>query len=134
MASIANIAQTILDENGYPLSGFKNLTLTILENKIDDYITYINAETGLSIVALTGSAESKTLTYTAPQNVAVKQLTNLGLRAYKEKGEQVGIASLSVTYLQSDPDFKLSMKMLERMIQRLRSPPIFVSEDPVPTS
>ncbi|MDH5786978.1 MAG: hypothetical protein OEZ40_01620 [Candidatus Bathyarchaeota archaeon] len=129
MATVSNIAQTILDENGYAIEDFENLTLTILENKIDDAIDYINAQAGLTIAALTGEAESKTLTYTAPQNVAVKQLINLELRAYKEKGVQVGIAGMSVTYLLSDPDFKLSMQLLDKIIGRLKSPPIYVSED-----
>lgn len=133
MVSIANVAQTILDENGYALGDFSGLTLTILENKIDDYIAYINAMTGLSIAALTGAAESKALTYTAPEQVAVKTLTNCGLRAYKEKGTQVGLGALNVTYIVNDPDFKLSMQLLERTLARLKSPPIYVSEDPVPT-
>jgi len=134
MATLANVAQTILDENGYALSDFSGLTLTILENKIDDAIDYINAQTGLTIASLTGAAGSKTLTYTVPQNVAIKQFTNLGLRAYKEKGSQVGIGTLSVTYLQSDPDFKLSWALLEKTIERLKAPPIYLSEDPVPSA
>ena len=133
MATITNIAQTILNENGYVLGDFSGLTLTILENKIDDAIDYVNAMTGLSIAALTGAAESKTLTYTAPQNVAIKKLTNLLLRAYQEKGSQVGIESLNVTYLQSDPDYKLSMLLLDKMVARLKSPAIYVSNDPVST-
>jgi hypothetical protein len=133
MATISNIAQTVLDENGYTLSSFKSLTLTILENKIDDAIDYINAMTGLSIAALTGTAESKTLTYTAPENVAIKQLINLMLKAYQEKGRQATMANMSVTYLQTDPDFKLSMQMVNKMIARLKTPPIYLSEDPVPS-
>lgn len=133
MATIANVAQAILEENGYTIGTFPNLTLTILENKIDDAINYVNAQTGLSIAALTGAAESKTFTYTVPQNVAIKQLTNLMLQAYKEKGSQVGIGGMSVTYLQTDPDFKLSMKIVQKIIDRLKSPPIYVSNDPVPT-
>jgi hypothetical protein len=133
MATISNIAQTVLDENGYTLSSFKSLTLTILENKIDDAIDYINAMTGLSIAALTGAAESKTLTYTAPENVAIKQLINLMLKAYQEKGRQATMANMSVTYLQSDPDFKLSMQIVNKMIARLKTPPIYLSEDPVPS-
>lgn len=134
MATLANIAQTILDENGLALTDFSNLTLAILEAKIDDAITYVNARTGLSIAALTGTAESKSLTYTAPQNVAVKQLVNLMLTAYREKGGQVGLAALSVSYLEGNPDFKLSMRLFEATLRHLRSPPIFVSEDPVPTA
>lgn len=133
MATISNIAQTILDENGYALTEFSGLTLTILENKIDDAIDYINAQTGLTIASLTGTAESKTLTYTPPQNVAIKQLVNLMLRAYKEKGEQVGAGGMNVTYLQVDPDFKLSMQIVDKIIARLKSPPIYLSNDPIPT-
>lgn len=34
MTKIANIASRILSENGYPLADFTNLTLTILEYKV----------------------------------------------------------------------------------------------------
>jgi hypothetical protein len=134
MTTIASIAQRILDENGYSLTDFSGLTLTILEYKIDDAIDYVNAEAGTSIAALTGTAETKSFTYTAPENLAVKGLVNLMLRAFKEKGEQVGISSLSVTYLQSDPDFRLSMQVVDRTIERLKMPPICIENEPVPTS
>ena len=133
MATIPHIAQTILNENGYQLVEFPRLTLALLEAKINDAIDYINAETGLSISSLSGTAESKTLTYTPPQNVAIKQLVNLMLRAYKEKGTQINVPNINVTYLLSDPDYKLSMQLLNKIIQRLKSPPIYVSNDPVPT-
>jgi len=134
MTTVASIAQRILDENGYLLTDFSNLTLTILEYKVDDAIDYVNAQAGTSIAALTGTAETKSFTYTAPENLAVKGLVNLMLRAYKEKGEQVGVGGLSVSYLQGDPDFRLSMQVLDKMIGSLRQPPIWIDNDPVPTS
>ena len=133
MTTIANIAQRILDENGYTLTDFPNLTLTILEYKIDDSIDYVNSQTGLAIATLSGSAGSKSFVYTAPQNIPVKGLTNLMLKAYKEKGSTVGLGSMNVSYLEANPDFKLSMELMKDIINRLKEPPIYVSEDEVPT-
>lgn len=132
MTTIANIAQRVLDENGYAITDFKNLTLTILEYKIDDAIDYVNLQAGLSIADLSGSAESKSITATDSQILAVKWLTNLMLKAYKEKGSQVGIASLNVTYILNNPDFKVSLMVINKAIERLKEPPIVVSNDPLP--
>jgi hypothetical protein len=132
MTTIASIAQRILDENGYSLTDFTGLTLTILEYKIDDAIDYVNAEAGTTIAALTGTAETKSFVYTAPENLAVKGLVNLMLKAYKEKGQQVGIQSMSLSYLESNPDFALSMQVLKDMIERLKKPPIIIENEPVP--
>ena len=130
MATISNIAQRILDENDYTTS---DISTTKLEYLIDNAIDYINAQTGLSISNLSGSAGSKTLTYTSPQHIAIKALTNLMLKAYLEKGSQVGIGGVNISYLQSDPDYKLSFQLFNGILNRLKSPPIYLSEDPVPT-
>lgn len=132
MTTIANIAQRILDENGYALTDFSGLTKTILEYKIDDAIDYVNLQAGTSIADLSGTAESKSITGTDGQILTVKWLTNLMLKAYKEKGEQAGISALSVTYIVNDPDYKMSMMILEKAIERLKELPIVVANDPLP--
>jgi len=133
MTTIANIAQRILDENGYAISDFSGLTLTILEYKIDDAIDYVNLQAGLTIADLAGTAESKSITGTDGQILAVKWLTNLLLKAFKEKGTQAAISGLSVGYIVSDPDYKVTMMVIEKAIDRLKEPPLYVSNDPVPT-
>jgi len=132
LTTIANIAQRILNENGFVLTDFPNLTLTILEYKIDDAIDYVNLQAGTSIVDLAGTAESKSITGTDGEILIVKWFTNLMLKAYKEKGEQVGIGPLSVTYIINDPDYKTSMMIVEKAIERLKKLPIVIANDPLP--
>jgi len=132
LTTVANIAQRILDENGLILTNFPNLTLIILEYKIDDAIDWINLQAGLTIADLSGTAGAKNITATDGQILAVKWLTNLMLKAYKEKGEQAGIAALSVTYIVNDPDYKMSMLIVEKAIERLKELPIVIANEPLP--
>jgi hypothetical protein len=131
VTTVANIAQRILSENGYALTDFENLTLTILEYKIDDAIDWINLQAGLTIADLSGDAESKSITGTDGQILAVKSLTNLMLRAYVEKGD-VSMAALTVTSVVNDPDYKVTMMMIEKAIERLKELPIVIKNDPLP--
>lgn len=131
MTTIASIAQRVLDENGYALTDFSGLTLTILEYKIDDAIDYVNLQTGLSIADLSGSAESKSITGTDGQILVVKWLTNMMLRAYKEKGTQVGMDGLSVAQAMNDSD-TATTKLIMGAIERLKEPPILVANEPLP--
>lgn len=134
MTTISSIAQRILDENGYDLTDFSGLTLTILEYKIDDAIDYVNLQAGTSIADLAGTAESKSITGTDSEILVAKWLTNLMLRAYKEKGTQLGggLASASITYILNDPDYKVSLMVIEKAIERLKELPIVIANDPLP--
>lgn len=132
MTTVANIAQRILDENGYVLTDFTNLTLTILEYKIDDAIDYVNLQAGLTIADLSGAAESKSITATDGQILAVKWLTNLMLKAYKEKGDQAGISGLSVSHVINNPDYAMSTMVIEKAIDRLKELPIVIKNEPLP--
>lgn len=132
MTTVSSIAQRILDENGLILTNFTGLTLTILEYKIDDAIDFVNLQAGTSIAHLAGSAESKSITGTDGQILVVKWLTNLLLKAFKEKGTQANIANMSVTYVVNDPDYKISMMIIDKAIERLKEPPICLHNDPLP--
>lgn len=132
MTTISSIAQRILDENGYDITDFPGLTLTILEYKIDDAIDYVNLQAGLTISDLSGTAESKSITGTDGQILAVKWLTNLLLKAYKEKGTQISVANLNVAYVLADPDYKTSLMIFEKTIERLKELPIVIANDPLP--
>lgn len=140
MTTISSIAQRILDENGYTLADdFQNLTLTILEYKIDDAIDYVNLMADTSIAALSGTAETKSFVYTAGENIPVKHLVNLMLQAYKDKGTVIGLGAMNISYVQANPDYALSWELINKSLERLKqdvssdAPPIWVSEDPVPT-
>lgn len=131
MTTTANIAQRILDENGLILTNFTGLTLTILEYKIDDAIDYVNLQAGLTIAHLSGTAESKSITGTDGQILVVKWLTNMMLRAYKEKGSQATIAGQTVAQIVNDSD-SATTKFILGAIERLKDLPIVVANDPLP--
>lgn len=124
--TITNISQRILDENGYVLTDIPNLTLTILEYKIDDAIVWVNLTAGVSISALSGSAGSKSLTATDEQNLIIKWLTNAMIRAYLEKGAQNSIAGLNVSIVVNDSDSSTT-KMMLKAVERLKKPPIYLA-------
>ncbi len=137
MTTIANIASRILSENGLAIADFAGLgtplTLTILEYKIDDAIDYVNLQAGTTIADLTGTAESKSLVGTDSEILIVKWLSNLMLRAFKEKALQAGgLGGINVTYVLNDPDYKISMMVIEKAIERLKELPIVIANDPLP--
>ena len=114
MATIT--AQLILDENNYTDD---DITLTNLEYLIDNAINYVNLQTGLSISNLSGTAESKTVTVTSNESTVIKSLAVLMIRAYKDRGPQVGIQGLSVSTVIADPQYSLFMKVVDDGIKRL---------------
>ena len=130
MTTISNIAQRVLDENNYTTS---DISKTKLEYLIDNSIHYINLQAGTTIADLDGSAESKSLTATDSEIFVVKSLSSLILRAYKDKGPQVSIGGLNVASITTDPHYRLFMKLINKAITSLRSPPVYISNDPVPT-
>jgi hypothetical protein len=119
MVTVSAIAQRILDENNYTTTT-ANISLTKLEYLIDNAIDYVNLQTGTSITDLAGSAESKTLTGTENEVNVVKTLSSLMLRAYVEKGPNVGIQSISVSVVSTDPHFRLFWQLFLDGLDRLR--------------
>lgn len=130
MVSISNIATRILDTNGYQLTDLPKkadgttCTLTVVEYLIDDAIDYINLrldpEGDGPMSSLSGDAESKMLNGTKAQLFCVKQAMSLLLRAFKDKGPNTSLASLSVSQIISDPHFVIINKALEMAIKELR--------------
>lgn len=110
-------AQQILDENKWTVS---DISKTNLEYLIDNAINHINAETGLSISNLSGSAESKTVTVTSAQDYVIKALTAILVRAYKDKGPQASLGPMNLAEISTDPHYKAMMWLIKRGIQRLR--------------
>lgn len=91
---------------------------------------------GTSIAALSGTAESKSFVYNSGENIPVKHLINLMLTAYIEKGSQVGVGALNISYIQANPDYALSLKLIDESINKLRggstiTPPIYIHTESV---
>ena len=117
MVLITTIAQRILNENGYSTS---DISLVNLEYLIDNAIDYVNMEAGTSIADLGGAAAAKTLTGSEPEIFMVKTLSGLMIRAYKEHGPQVGLSSMSISLVSTDPNFKVYWSLFQNGLNRLR--------------
>ena len=117
MVTISNIAQQILDENNYTEA---DISKTNLEYLIDNAIDYINLVAGTSIADLSGTAGSKSLTATENEIVAIKLLTVLLLRAYKDRGPNASVAGLNVSAVINDPQYTLFKELFDLAVARLR--------------
>jgi len=80
----------------------------------------VNLSAGTSIADLDGTAETKKLVGTENEISIVKALSVLMLRAYKDRGPQVGIAGLTVTAVITDPQYSLLFFFIDKGISRLR--------------
>lgn len=115
MATIT--AQQVLDENGWDTD---DISLETLEYLIDNAINYVNLETGLSITNLAGVAASKSTTVTNDQDVVVKMVAGILVRAFKDKGPNVGISALNMSMISTDPHYRIFMQFIRMGLQRLR--------------
>ena len=115
---VAITAQQILDESGWVAGDIGSKT--IIEHLINKAINYINGEAGTSMGAMTGVAESKTVTVTRGQAPVVKAWTELLCRAYVNKGPSASLGAMSVTEIISDPHYKIMVQMANKGVNRLR--------------
>jgi len=135
MVTVASIADRILKEAGYDYDVINKTSevtaLTIVEYLVDDAIDTINAECGTSIVDLDGAAGSKSLIGTETEVAAVKLLSKLYLRARQDKGETIGVGSLSVAQTSGDPYMTVLSERLTSLLERLKASQIafVVAED-----
>lgn len=131
MTTITNIAQRILDENGYT-----DPSTTVTEYLVKKAVEYVNLKTG-GTVSFTPSGGTQSLTATDAQLTCIQNLSGLLLRAYNDKGPNMSVGGLSVSSLTSDPEYSLLMKLVDDEIAELRvqtrEPPIYVSNEPVAT-
>lgn len=111
-------AAQILLENNYTTA---DISATNLGYLIDNAIDYVNLEAGTNISNLVGG----TVTVTSAQAVVLKPLIALMLRAYKEKGPQVGVAGLNVMAVISDPHYSVNKMLLQQGLNRLRGRGIY---------
>jgi hypothetical protein len=117
-SSLNVTGQNVLDENGYTSA---NCDLTILEYLMDNVINDINLQTNSAIAAMSGSDESKTAAVTRTQAVALKAGATMMLRAYLDKGPNVGIGGLSVTAITSDPQYAVHSEKYRAALRRLQT-------------
>ena len=117
MTAITTIAQRIIDENNYAAPG--DITLTNMEYLIKNACDYINLQAGTTIT-FTPAAGVATLTATDAQIPVIKLLSALYLRAYKDRGPNASIGSISVSSIRGDPQFTIFWKQVEDGISRLR--------------
>ena len=124
-ASSINItAQNILDENKWTVA---NIALANLETLMDNAINYINLEANTSIAPMSGTSESQICTLTRSESLAFKSLTSLMVRAYLDKGPNIGVSSLSVSNVINDPHYTLFSDIIQKSINRLKTAnPVYV--------
>jgi hypothetical protein len=116
MTAVPLIAQRILDENKYTIA---DVSLVNCEYLIENATHYINllADTAIAFTPATGVA---TLTATDDEIITTKILSTLMVRAFKERGPNISVSSISVSALITDPQYALYSKMFEEAITRLK--------------
>ena len=133
MTTISNIAQRILNENNYTIN---DCSLVNTEYLVKKAVEHVNLKVGCS-VSFVPSDGAQSLTATDAQLTCIQNLAALLLRAYMDRGPNTAIAGLSITSLTGDPQYSLLIKLIDEQIVELRmqtrEPPIYVSNDPVPT-
>jgi len=118
MATVAAIAQRVLDENRYTTKDCGSLT--ILEYMIDNAIDYVNGMAGTSIADLSGTAESKSITGSDTEILVVKMISALMIRARVDRGPSSNMGGISIAPVLADPQYNLTMKIINGMINNLR--------------
>jgi hypothetical protein len=106
----------MLDENNYTVS---DISLLNMEYLVKNAVDYINLQAGTTITFIP-SAGSENLSASDSEIVMVKALTTILLRAYVDRGPNVGISSLSVTTVASDPQYNIFMQLVNDGLMRLR--------------
>lgn len=153
-------AAIVLAENGYTTDDFSAVNI---EYMMDNVIDTINLMAGTSIAALTGTAGSKTATLTRAENPVFQMLMSMVLRENKKtslsnssstSGSESASSSVSIGALSSSESSSVGtaisataalnneansiyVKMFYDACRALRmatlDPPIYLSNDPVPT-
>jgi len=95
-----------------------DISVTNLEYLIDNAIDYVNLHAGQSIADMAGGPP-KSVTVSENQATVLKPLIVLMMRAYVDKGPNVGTGGLSVSTVISDPQFKLQIMLWKSSLKRL---------------
>ena len=115
MTAIANIATRMLTENNYTIDDIPALTVEYLLKNVTDYI---NLEAGTSI-SFTPLAGAETFTASDNEIIVSKMGTVLMMRAYLDRGPNASVASVNITAVISDPQFKVFTMMFHKAIKTL---------------
>jgi hypothetical protein len=117
MTAIPLIAQRILDENSYTVA---DITLLNCEYLIENATHYINLQAGTTIT-FTPAAGAATLTASDGEIITTKILSTLMVKAFKDRGPNTTVSSISINTLITDPQYALYSKMFEEAIARLKT-------------
>jgi hypothetical protein len=113
---ITDVAQRILDENGYTVS---DISLLNAEYLVKNAVDYINLQAGTSI-AFVPVAGSENLSASDSEIAVVKPLSALLVRAYVDRGPNTAVSSISASTVTNDPQYTLFMQLVNDGISRLR--------------
>jgi len=116
MTVVTDIAQRMLDENNYTVSDISLLNMEYLVKNAVDYVN-MQAGTAITFVPVAGS---ENLSASDSEIVVVKALTTILLKAYFDRGPNVGISSLSVTAVASDAQYNAFLQIVNDGLMRLR--------------
>lgn len=106
------------------INNYSVLNNTTIELFMDGMISFINSETGAGLAhfrddTVNGDG-SKVVSITEAQEGAFLAGAAVMLRAFKDKGPQVGAGALNVTEVTSDPHYKIWTRILRQAMNRLR--------------
>ena len=126
-ASSVNVtAQNVLDEYNYTVA---DMPLTKMEPIMNGVINHVNLETNTSITLMSGTAESKIVTLTRSESVAVKTLSALMVRAYLDRGPNTAIQGQSIGHVISDPQYSFLAELAVKAMTRLKTAnPVYVEQ------
>jgi uncharacterized protein YjgD (DUF1641 family) len=113
-----------------------SITDATTENLTDAVIDELNLN-GLSITNMAGSAGSKTITLTSPQEAAIRRIFRVIYASWHKNAANsdasTGATSLTATDLISDPNVQAMITQTATLLkQRTQNPPIYVANDPLP--
>lgn len=112
------------------------VTVANLEYMIDAAIDDVNTDAELTLAYMTGTAGSKTLTVTGAQARAIKEMLKIKLAQRDVQGGSSTSYSLGVINESSSTNnsgSNINMALYRKAIAALRSAPIYLSNEPIPT-
>lgn len=116
-SSVSITAQNILDENNWATS---IIALDDLESLMNNAINYVNLEANTTIAPMSGTSGSKTINLSRSESFAIKLLTALIVRAYRDQGATT-ISGLSVSSVIADPQYTLFTDLVNKAIMKLKT-------------
>jgi hypothetical protein len=110
------------------------ISVTNMEICVDGAINLLNTY-GAGLSNLTGAAGSKTGTYTSAQGGAIMTMTQQIYSKHFKHATQtnVNVGSVGLSYVSDTQLLTFASKLTVAMKTQTNDPPIYLSNDPVPT-